>query len=112
MAEWQNWALLGQAIRARRTALRLSQPKLAKKAQVSLSTINLLENAKQTSYQSVTIGAVERALDWAPGSFQSVLAHRDESRDKLDVAALSENLATRPKTQEISEPASYGDEIV
>jgi transcriptional regulator with XRE-family HTH domain len=68
---------LAVALRDRRGELRLSQPELAAKAQVSLSTINLMERSRRDGYRLVTKRQVEGALGWTPGSIDSLLAGGD-----------------------------------
>lgn len=44
--------------------LGLTQEELAEAAGVSLSTVNLIENAKQEGYRGLTLSAISRALGW------------------------------------------------
>jgi transcriptional regulator with XRE-family HTH domain len=68
----ESWDRLAAAVRARRKALRLTQQELADSAGVNVMTIRNLEGLRQFSKMPGTIGKVERALGWEPGSAEAV----------------------------------------
>lgn len=71
--EGRDWVRLADYVINRRTELGYdSQDALAVGADVSLKTINRLENG--TAVSSTTLGKIERGLRWAPGSVRAVLA--------------------------------------
>jgi transcriptional regulator with XRE-family HTH domain len=74
--DW-NWLRLGQAVRARRRALRLSQAELGENAGVHEGTIRNLERGREAADLPRSTKDVERALGWAAGSFESVLEGGD-----------------------------------
>lgn len=67
----KDWQRIAAAVRARRLELGLTQQGLAAEAGVSLTTVNLLEAGKQTSYRDLTLAAVARALGWPSTAFSA-----------------------------------------
>lgn len=65
---------LADALRTRRAELRLTQTDVARAAQVSLATVNLMERTGRDNYQTVTKAVVETAVGWEPGSIDALLA--------------------------------------
>lgn len=74
-----NWQRLADAIVARRAELGLTQMQVATRGDFSLDRVQALEGAKRTSYRAGTLAALERALDWAPGSVERILQGGDPS---------------------------------
>lgn len=72
-----DWQRLASAIVARRAELGMTQVGVATAGGISLDRIQALEGAKRTSYRKNTLAALERALQWEPGSVQAVLAGGD-----------------------------------
>lgn len=73
----RDWARLAGAIEAARDELGMTQVGLAKAAGVSESTIQNLEYGKARKRSPVSLPKVERALNWAPGSGETVLLGGD-----------------------------------
>lgn len=73
----ETWDRLAAAVRARRKTLRLTQRELAEQAGVNVMTIRNIEGLRQFSKMPGTIGKVERALGWEPGSAEAVTEGRD-----------------------------------
>lgn len=69
-----NVQRLAQYVVARRSELGLTQAEAAALAQLAVATIQVIEAAEQERFRPVTMGAVDRALSWAPGSVASILA--------------------------------------
>lgn len=69
----RDWARLGEYVERRRHELGLDQPDLAARGGPSPATIRKIEGAQQGSYKPATLGALERALNWAPRSVQAIL---------------------------------------
>jgi transcriptional regulator with XRE-family HTH domain len=65
-----------------------SQEELAEAAGVSLKTVGRLENG--ASVASATLGKVERALKWKPGSMRAVLIGREPTPIQMDEAPLTD----------------------
>src|SRR4051794_30728921 len=66
-----DWERVGNAVRERRLALGLKQTDVPG---VSPASWRKLEGAKQTSYKLFLLRAVERALEWAPGTIEAIAA--------------------------------------
>lgn len=67
----ESWARLGDAIRRRRVALRLTQEDLADKAGVSVNTIRNLEQGRRA--RELTLPRITDALGWVGGSYFLIL---------------------------------------
>lgn len=70
----ENWKLLAERAVRRRAELGLSQVEVAQRGPLSLDRLQNIEGAKRTRYRLSTLLALERALDWASGSVEAVLA--------------------------------------
>jgi transcriptional regulator with XRE-family HTH domain len=68
---------LADALNQRRGDLGLSQPEIARQAEVSLSTVNLMATGKRNNYRLIQKRRVEDVLRWAPGSIDALLAGGD-----------------------------------
>jgi len=70
----ESWKRLGSALRAERQRQGLSREELAAKADVSPRSIQSAESGRvPQGRRPFTLDAIERALDWAVGSVDSVL---------------------------------------
>lgn len=69
-----NWKLLADYAARRRAELGLSQVEAAQRGPLSLDRLQSIEGAKRTSYRLGTLLALERALGWAEGSVERILA--------------------------------------
>lgn len=68
------WRRVGDAIRARRTELRLTQKEAARAGGLSEPVWNVIEGARQTNYRLDTLHGVTRALGWSADSIDRILA--------------------------------------
>jgi len=75
----RDWKRLGEAIEAARDALRMSQVGLAEAAGISESTVQNYEAGTPRTRLPTTLGNIERALGWKPGSGVAVLEGGDPS---------------------------------
>lgn len=76
---------LAEASRARREALRITQPDAAKAGRIGVSTLRQVETATQPGGLSrrTSLG-LDRALRWKPGSAQRILAGDQDAPEPLD----------------------------
>ena len=65
---------LAREVVTRRAELGMSQEDVAAAGGPSVATLRLIEGARQPSYRPLTLGALDRALFWPPGSAAQVLA--------------------------------------
>ena len=75
--EPKNWAGLGEAVRARRTQLGLTQHDVEQAGGPSDVTLSAIEQGVPRSYQQRTMVTLERALQWKPGAVAAILAGED-----------------------------------
>lgn len=68
-----DWTRLADHVRAARLAQGMTQAELADAAGIGFTTVQLLERGTPRTRLPNTIGAVELALGWAPGSARRVL---------------------------------------
>jgi hypothetical protein len=66
-----DWGRVAEAVRERRHALGLKQTDVPG---VSPASWRKLEGAKQESYKLFLLRAVERALQWSPGTIDAIAA--------------------------------------
>lgn len=86
------WPRLGQLVRERREALRISQGA----AGVSVATWRKVEHAVDPPYRRSTLLAIERVLLWAPGSIDRILDGADPiDLDPRGVAPTSQSVEKR-----------------
>lgn len=69
----KDWRRLADLAARRRAELRLTQADVAQRGPLSLDRVQAIEGAKKKSYRLSTLAALERALEWAPGSVDSIL---------------------------------------
>jgi hypothetical protein len=79
---------LADALNKRRGDLNLSQPEIARQAEVSLSTVNHMATAKRANYRLVQKSRVEKVLRWQPGSIDALLAGGDATPLPTDAAVV------------------------
>jgi transcriptional regulator with XRE-family HTH domain len=70
----RDWERLAEAIKAARKARGWTQKDLAATARVGFSTVQRLESGKPASRTPASLPHVERALGWAHGSVEDILA--------------------------------------
>lgn len=68
-----RWQRVGQQVRSRRLALRLTQFQLATAAATSEPTVRALERGRRVSYMQSTITGVCAALGWTADSIDRLL---------------------------------------
>lgn len=70
-----EWSRLGAVIRAERSRHRgwRRREEFARACGLSVRTIEALENGERHNFSVETVGAIEMALGWEPGSAQRVL---------------------------------------
>lgn len=74
MATTDDWRRLARLARDRRGDLRLTQGEVSASGGPSISTLRLIEGALQPSgFRPAILRALERALQWEPGSVRAVL---------------------------------------
>lgn len=69
-----SWERLGAEVRLRRKQLKMSQPEMAERGGLSVSTIRNIETNRAGRLSPRMRQALERAIDWEPGSIEAVLA--------------------------------------
>lgn len=89
-----EWARVGDAVRARRESQGMTQLELARAADVSDSTIRVLETARRTSYRAANLRAIARALGWPDDALDRIRAGRpaDERLVPTDSRAIEARL--------------------
>lgn len=76
------WQRLGEQIRTDRVRLGMrTQPELARRAGLGRRTVSDLERGARANYSPDTLGAVEAALGWAPGTVSRILAGGQVERE-------------------------------
>jgi transcriptional regulator with XRE-family HTH domain len=75
--ELKNWAGLGEAVRARRAQLGMTQHDVEQAGGPSDVTLSQIEQGTPRSYQQRTRITLERALQWKPGAVEAILAGED-----------------------------------
>lgn len=65
---------LGRLVRARRKALKMTQSDVQAVGGPSTATLRLIENGRNLEFRDGTGVALERAIGWAPGSIDAILA--------------------------------------
>lgn len=83
-----DWAQVGQRVKARRQELRMTQLALATAAGTSESTIRVLESARRVP-ATPALRAISQALGWTPDSIER-LAAGDEPAEPEPGAAPAE----------------------
>lgn len=90
----ESWDRLADAVRARRSALRLTQQELADNAGVNVMTIRNLEGLRRFTRMPATVGKVERALGWEVGSAEAVLSGGDPTLVSVSVNGRAPNVTS------------------
>ncbi|MFC5184413.1 hypothetical protein [Actinomadura harenae] len=70
----EDWQRLAECVSQRRAQLGLTQEDVRAAGGPSTVTLRYIESASQDSYKSNSLTRLERALDWAAGSVEAVLA--------------------------------------
>jgi len=68
------WENLGVAVRDRRTALGMTQTEVSERGGPSVETLRAIENNRAGRLSPRMRRALERALEWEPGSVDAILA--------------------------------------
>jgi hypothetical protein len=87
-----DWRLVAEAVRERRHALGLKQTDVPG---VSPASWRKLEGAKQESYKLFLLRAVERALEWGPGTIEAIASGAPPPAPAPDLEARLERLEVR-----------------
>lgn len=69
-----DWRRLADYVVRRRAQLGLTQSQLAQAGPLSIDRVQSVEGAKRENYRISTLVALERALQWEPGSIDLILA--------------------------------------
>lgn len=80
-----DWAALADAVRQRRTALRVRQSDLEALGGPSAGTVKNIEQAARSKYSARTFSQLETALSWPPGAARKILDGHD-IEDEADSA--------------------------
>lgn len=107
----RDWKRLGNAIKAQREHLGLTtQAELAEAAGVTRQTVQSLEAGKTRTRMPATIGAVEKALNWEPGTAARILRGEDV-RAATDTGRFAEGMPVRI-AQELSSGQVVDTEVL
>jgi hypothetical protein len=87
-----DWELVAEAVRERRHALGLKQTDALG---VSPASWRKLEGAKQESYKLFLLRAVERALEWPPGTVEAIASGAPPPQPAPDLEGRLEQLTAR-----------------
>lgn len=83
-----SWDKLAEAVRHRRRLLKLTQAEVTKRGGPSIATVRGIETKRASRLSQRSRRALERALEWAPGSVDDVLAGgRPRPLGSADIAA-------------------------
>lgn len=74
----EDWVALGEAVKAARADLGLTQEEVAAAGGPSSATMRLIEGAMQDGYRPRTFTALERALGWPKGRARRLLRGEPE----------------------------------
>lgn len=83
------WPAVGEAVRARREELGLTQVELAQAANVSDTTVRVLETARRTNYRRGNLRAIARALRWPDDALDRIRAGRPPDEELAEPVKLS-----------------------
>jgi transcriptional regulator with XRE-family HTH domain len=89
-----SWENLGVAVRDRRTALGMTQSEVSERGGPSVETLRAIENNRAGRLSPRMRRALERVLEWEPGSIDAILTG--------DVAT-----PLQPKTSEAAAPDRF-----
>jgi transcriptional regulator with XRE-family HTH domain len=87
--EPKNFERLGEAIRARRAQLGMTQQEVAQGGGPSDVTLSAIEQGTPRTYHQRTKMALERALRWRSGAVESILAGEDPAGWELPETPLA-----------------------
>ncbi|WP_211255348.1 helix-turn-helix domain-containing protein [Corynebacterium lactis] len=87
-------------MKQRRLALNLTQSDVAELAGVTVRTIGKLERSEATKVKALTAAGIERALQWAPGSLDTIRdgGEPTELQQPTETEAVGKQPPTRPGT--------------
>lgn len=91
--EPNNWERLGEAIRARRAQLGLTQQDVSRSGGPSDFTLSAIEQGTPRTYHQRTKMALERVLRWKSGAVESILAGEDPAGWELPGTPVAEKPA-------------------
>lgn len=83
-----DWERVGAAIRRDRARIYGTRETFATAAGLSISVLSDLERGTRTNFDDDTLGKVEDALGWAPGSIDEIAAGGPIRRSDTDLARL------------------------
>lgn len=108
----RDWKRLGSAIKAQREHLGMTtQQELAEAAGVTRQTVQSLEAGKARTRMPATIGAVEKALKWEPGTASRILSGQTGRPADSDAARFAEGMPMRI-AQELSSGQVVDTEVL
>lgn len=114
MADESPWERLAAAVVARRNERGWTQVEVASRGDLSLDRLQAIEGVRATSYRPKTMQALERGLEWMPGSVARVLAgaepEENEKPGKLDGAEPLVDLLEQVAGQDFS--SAFLDSVV
>lgn len=88
----QDWAALGDRVRARRSQLRISQEEVAERGGPSSKTVYAIERGTEATLRPSTLRRLDEALGWSDGTSEKILAGEaggdSDAAGDLDWAAL------------------------
>jgi len=106
---------LGDVVRERRVALGLSQQDLAEVAGVSLPSVNVLENARQSRYRTWTLRKIGGPLGWLNGELARFMSDETyelpQPMDVLEQIAEAESRVRHPAGTPAQQLASQRDAL-
>lgn len=105
----RDWKRLGRAIKAQREHLGMAtQQELATRAGVSRQTVISLEGGTERTRVPATIGKVEKALGWEPGTATRILS---EAPPEPSAAKFADGMPVRV-AQELSDGQVVDTEVL
>lgn len=105
----RDWKRLGRAIKAQREHLGMAtQQDLADRAGVTRQTIQSLEAGTERKRTPATVGKVEKALSWEPGTATRILS---ESSPETPAPRFAEGMPVRI-AQELSDGQVFETEVL
>lgn len=87
------WRRLAQYVEERRGARGWTQADVARRGDFSIDRVQELEKGERTKYRVLTLGSLERGLEWAPGSVYAVLRGEEPTPLELGREAAPQPMA-------------------
>lgn len=72
ISDAEDWATVGQTVRARRMKLEWSQEELARRADLGIQTIRNIEGGRQQDRKPETLTRIEQTLQLTPGVLRAI----------------------------------------